>query len=131
VGPLVFGFYTQGANTSGRAQSTFSPGEPTKAVLFIDGRHTLPAPLVLRGSRCATGAPLRFWYEPRPDPVGHPATRNQLARTGNVAQRLPSDRRVQFRGYMHFTDPGRWRITVWQRGRLLGAVVVAVVAWRT
>ena len=127
VGPLVFGFYNYPANTTGRAHSTFAPGYPTKVVLQLKPHRPLRTRLILGGWNCSTGKSLRFWYERERLPFSHlPATTEQLEQTGALAQVLRTDRKAGFHGYMLFTQPGRWKVTVRKPGVPLGHVVVTV-----
>jgi hypothetical protein len=128
VGPLVFGFYNYPSNTSGRAQSVFDPGYPTKVVLSLQPRRRLRFVLKLRGWSCRNGTPLRFWYAPNEFPrEGLPLTADRLRRIGALEQVLPATKRVLFGGYMLFTEAGRWKVSVYRKDRKLGSVVVQVV----
>jgi hypothetical protein len=127
VGPLVFGFYNYPANTTGRAHSTFTPGYPTKVVLQLTPHRPLRTRLILQGWNCSTGKRLRFWYDRQRLPFSHlPATTEQLEQTGALVQILRADRKAGFHGYMLFTQPGRWKVTIRKPGLTLGSVVVAV-----
>ena len=127
VGPLVFGFYNYPANTTGRAHSTFMPGYPTKVVLQLKPHRPLRTRLILQGWNCSTGKRLRFWYDRERLPFSNlPATTEQLEQTGALVQTLRADRKAGFHGYMLFTKPGRWKVTVRKPGVTLGSVVVAV-----
>jgi hypothetical protein len=129
VGPLVLGFYTLGTNRSGRAESVFDAGYPTKVLLHLQPPRRLRYPLTLRGWNCRDGTPLRFWYGPSEFPrEGTPLTANQLRRIGALTPLLPATKRVEFRGYMLFTQPGRWKVSVYRRAKRLGSVVVLVGA---
>ena len=128
VGPLLFGFYTYPSNTSGRAQSVFDAGYPTKVVLRLQLQRRLNSALKLRGWNCRDGTPLRFWYRRGEFPrEGLPLTAAQLRRVGALEQVLPTARYVHFGGYMLFTEPGRCKVSVYRQGRKLGSVVVQVV----
>lgn len=127
VGPLIFGFYNYPANTTGRAHSIFTPGYPTKVVLQLTPHRPLLTRLILQGWNCSTGKRLRFWYDRERLPFSHlPATTEQLEQTGALVQILRADRKAGFHGYMLFTQPGRWKVTVRKTGVTLGSVVVAV-----
>ena len=127
VGALVFGFYNYPANTTGRAHSIFTPGYPTKVVLQLRPHRPLRTRLILQGWNCSTGKRLRFWYDRERLPFNHlPATTEQLEQTGALVQILRADRKAGFHGYMLFTQPGRWKVTVRRPGATLGSVVVAV-----
>jgi hypothetical protein len=126
VGPLLFGFYNYPANTTGRAHSTFTPGYPTKVVLQLKPHRPLQTRLILQGWNCSTGKRLRFWYDRGALPFSLPAATEQFERTGALVQVLRTDRKAGFHGYMLFTQPGRWKVTVRKPGVTLGSVVVAV-----
>jgi hypothetical protein len=127
VGPLLFGFYNFPPNTTGRAHSVFNPGYPTKVVLQLTPHRPLRTRLLLKGWSCSTGKPLRFWYDRERLPFSQlPATTEQLERTGALVQILRADRKAGFHGYMLFTHPGRWKVSVATPRRTLGSVIVAV-----
>jgi hypothetical protein len=127
VGPLLFGFYTYPANTTGRAHSVFTAGYPTKVVLQLRPHRPIEQRLTLRGRSCATGKRLRFWYDREQPPFTRlPATTEELEQTGALTQVLRSDRKTGFHGYMLFTRPGKWKVTVWRATRRVGSVIVGV-----
>ena len=127
VGRLVFGFYTNGTNTSGYARSVFERGYPTKVLLWAKRRRPVATPFVLRGWSCSTGRRLRFWYRRSGPPFATvPVTQQDLERTGDLAPALANRSYGEFRGYMLFSHAGRWKISVWQRSRLLGSILVQV-----
>jgi hypothetical protein len=125
AGPVRFGFYTDpNSPPASRAQSVFIDGYPTKVVVFRDRRSPLKR-LILRGVDCSTGKSLRFWYRNSPPFQTLPVSKEQLEKTGVVAQVFPVTLR-ELHGYMLFTERGRWKISVWQKERRLGVVVVQV-----
>jgi hypothetical protein len=67
--------------------------------------------VVLRGARCADGTPMRFSY--RTTVSDSSLTLDAPAGTG-----IP--------GYTLWSKPGKWKLTVWRSGRLLGSVVFCV-----
>jgi hypothetical protein len=127
VGRLLFGFYTNGENRTARARSVFDAGYPTKVLLWTKRHRPVTTPFVVRGWSCSDGKRLRFWYRRSGVPFAHlPVTQQELERTGDLAPALSNRGYGEFRGYMLFSHAGRWKISVWQRRRLLGKVVVQV-----
>ncbi len=78
-----------------------------------------------RGIDCSTGKSLRFWYRGGSPFQTVPVSKQQLETTGTVTQVFPAAVRA-LHGYMLFTEAGRWKITVSQKGRRVGVVVVQV-----
>ena len=116
---------------AGRAQLRFAAGYATKVVL-VRLRRFRPA-IVLRGTRCADGVPLRFAYDGERLPAP-PLSRHQLETSGSPAARLrpyPHDlapgTSFSYTGYILFSDVGRYRITASQGTRRIAALVVDVV----
>jgi hypothetical protein len=115
---------------------------PTK-ILIVAPRPPLTADLTLRGFECVTGRPLRFWY-PMPNQPSSPlattgavtsdALRNSgtvtavLHRSGQAQATQIGAPRTDYRGYMLFAAPGKWKVTVRHGKRIVGSVVFDVTA---
>jgi hypothetical protein len=125
LGPLRI----RGFSGGGYAKIEFKPGYPTKVLLVPRLRWV--GLLSLRGVRCSDGRALRFAYNdeelPRP-----PLSQQDFARAGTLVPRLPPPPRTLklwrygYTGYMLFSDEGNWRIRVYRKGQLVGAITVAV-----
>ncbi len=130
VGPLLFETVILGEDRA--AINSFLPGHPTKVVM--QRVRAVNTPLTLEGWECSSGQRLRFWYrECCPFPSSSlPVTEEQLASTGDLVATLPPgesstpDRGYAYGGYMLFTKPGKWKVSVSQSGQLLGSIVVLV-----
>ena len=114
IGPLSFHPYR------------YAAGYPTKVILHAVRDQTQT--IVLRGSRCGDGRPLRFWYDdgilPGPLP---PLTEQQMQGVGDLATSLvPTAANIDHLGYMLFSSPGRWEVTVTQNSTDLGVLLVDV-----
>ncbi len=104
----------------------YAAGYPTKVILHAVRDQTQT--IVLRGSRCGDGRPLRFWYDdgilPGPLP---PLTEQQMQGVGDLATSLvPTAANIDHLGYMLFSSPGRWEVTVTQNSTDLGVLLVDV-----
>jgi hypothetical protein len=120
VGPIRLGFYHD--PLTGKLE--FKLGYPTKVVIFA--RRRVPAAVTLRGRRCSDGRPLRFWYgrDAQPFPA-LPVSEEALAARGDLVLRVPRmPRGANTGGYMLFSSAGDWKLTVRQRSRVLGTVIV-------
>lgn len=140
AGPLLFA----GRFRGGRAEITdFKPG-PYKVP--IHPQTALEAPVTMQGWRCSDGHPLRFWYKDRGDPfweiqhesletvgdliatlepAGVSASDQVVDPLGEVHTRLGGIR-IGYGGYILFTSPGTWKVSVLQQGHVLGSVVFLV-----
>ena len=107
------------ASDSGNGQAViprFNASAPTKVV--IDPIEPLASALRLEGWQCATGERLRLQYGTSSSTV--------------VAALLPAatadnGRPVAYTGYMLFTAPGKWMITVGTKnGHLVGSAILLV-----
>jgi hypothetical protein len=130
AGPLVF-HGAAGLQTHA-VVNDFLPYEPTKVSISL--LHPLAAPVELRGWDCTTGQPLRLWYHldgsvlfPNLTYDHRRVTTAQLASSGDLVATLPPTSGEGYPGYMLFTHAGRWKVTVAQGGRTLGAAVLQVI----
>ncbi len=129
AGPLLFE-----ANALGdRAAVDFMPGYPTKVV--IQRVKSVQAPITLEGWDCGTGQRLHFWYRKDccPFPLRTlPVSDEQLAEGGDSTAILPpaegstAERGYAYGGYMLFTRPGKWNISVSQEGHRIGNIILLV-----
>jgi hypothetical protein len=125
AGPVRFALYTDpNLPLPTRAQSVFIDGYPSKVVV-LRNRHWRARRTILRGVDCSTGTALRFWYREGLPFKTLPVSKEQLETTGTLTQVFPVDLRA-LHGYMLFTEAGRWKISVSQKGRRVGVVVVQV-----
>jgi hypothetical protein len=125
LGPLVVAF-NDGA---GRAEKVYITGFPTRVA--IRGRMARRGDLTLRGYKCGSGRPLRFWYrnEPLTFPLGFPTTEQELQQKGDLSVKFPATKKLggTYSGYMLFWAPGDWRLVLSGAGRAtVGSVVVRV-----
>ncbi len=107
---------------------------PTKVLIHV--RRPLRAPITLRGRRCSDGRPLRFFYRNVGDlrdlPQAGPAV--DLQRMGDRVAALAAGEPpitvpgLGFPGYMLFSGPGKWKVSVRRGRRLLGTATIRVVA---
>jgi len=90
--------------------------------------------IVVRGSRCADGRPLHFFYRdlryfPLPKP---PLTTRQLQRLGDSAARLPwyqarpGQSALGYSGYMLFWAHGDWKLQVLEGDRVVDQLVIRI-----
>lgn len=129
AGPLFFGAFV--TRTDGVAiVNEFALGYPTKVAIQPMQQFTVP--IELKGRNCSNGAQLRFWYR-EGVPFAHvPVTPKEMGSTGDlVATFQPPGpgspgRLATYTGYMLFTQPGRWRISVNQNGKELASAVFQV-----
>lgn len=114
IGPLFFSAF--GPTTDQAVISDFDPRYPTKVV--IQPIDPLDAPVKVEGKRCSNGERLRFEYGASWDmPVA------LLTPAGVADNGMP----VGYTGYMLFTAPGKWMISVSSNaGNLIGSAVVLV-----
>jgi hypothetical protein len=126
LGPLLIPLFAD----SGNAEVHLKPGYPTS--LFLIPTRQWSGELVLRGSRCSDGRPLRFWYQNKSFPKP-PLAREEFARAGTAAGRLdppprplPQIGRWRYTGYMLFSGYGNWRVRAYVKRRLVGTIVLAV-----
>jgi hypothetical protein len=110
----------------------FVLGYPYK--VGITRHDTSPRTIVVRGSRCAGGRPLHFFYRdlryfslPRP-----PLTTRQLQRLGDSAawlhwyQAPPGQSTLGYSGYMLFWAHGDWKLQVLEDDRVVGELVLRI-----
>lgn len=130
AGPLLFQAIASGED---RAAVDFMSGYPTKVV--IQRIKAVEAPITLEGWDCGTGQRLHFWYgkDCCPFPLrALPVTDEQLAEGGDSAAILPpatastAERSYVYGGYMLFTRPGKWNISVSQEGHPIGNIILLV-----
>lgn len=134
AGPLVMRDFPEGSTDA--TIRGWRPGTIEKVLI----RQVESSPdLIVRGSRCGDGHPLRFWYD-RPgaapltsDPFRTPIPNEVLDTMGDSVLVLPSfeqgtpARERDHPGYMLFTSDGDWRIDVWNVGGThLGSAVLRV-----
>lgn len=123
VGQLLFLALGSGP----RAETAYIPGYPTKELLHLT--EGLESPLALQGWRCSDGRPLRFWYREGLPFAEVPVSRKALETTGDLIAPLePHDRSIDYTGYMLFTSTGTWDVAVLSGDRVIGHVVIEVVA---
>jgi hypothetical protein len=83
---------------------------------------------MLSGFRCGDGRSLRFWYGHQDLPPPPPLTQQQLQDLGDLGPTLPpASAGVDHTGYVSFSGPGQWEITLAQSGVRLGVLAVTVV----
>jgi len=105
---------------------------PTKVLIFV--RRLLRAPVTLRGRRCLDGKALRFWYRAEAGEPPGAGSSGQLEQEGDLVAQLHAGEppitqpALGYPGYMLFSAPGKWKVSAWQNGRLVGTVVFRVVA---
>lgn len=80
---------------------------------------TSRTPVTIRGSRCAGGTPMRFLFD-------KPLPQTLTPTTGTTALALRGAAGDAFIGYILWSKPGDWRLTVSRGGRRLGSVVFCV-----
>jgi hypothetical protein len=114
LGPLFFSDF--GPGTDQAVISNYDPRYPTKVV--IQPIEPLNAPVKVEGRRCSNGERLRFEYGASWDtPVA------VLGPAGAADNGTP----VGYTGYMLFTAPGKWMISVTGNdGQLIESGVVMV-----
>lgn len=114
VGPLSFHPYP------------YQPGFITKMIIRLI--RDQPQTIVLTGQRCSDRRPLRFWYGRKVLPPDPPLSEEQLQSLGDLAQDLPpATANADHGGYVLFSGPGQWEITVSQGGTNIGVLLVTVV----
>jgi len=135
AGPIWFVF----GGTSKRARYTLQPDYPRKIfpskVLVVIGNGSLERAVRIRGWRCGTGSPLRFWYRRQTTEVPlseNPASPAEMKHVGDLVAILGGEPTILsppgYHGFILFPAPGRWKVAVYDQGRLAGAVVIRVVA---
>jgi hypothetical protein len=110
----------------------FVRGYPYK--VGITRHDTSQRTIVVRGSRCADGRALHFFYRdlryfslPRP-----PLTTGQLQRLGDPAARLPwyqappGQSALGYSGYMLFWAHGDWKLQALEGDRVVGELVLRI-----
>jgi hypothetical protein len=96
--------------------------------MIIHAVRDQPQPIVLTGQRCSDRRELRFWYGRNDPPPPPPLTQQQLQTLGELAQSLPPrPAGVDHTGYVLFSAPGQWEITVNQASTDLGVLLVNAV----
>ena len=104
---------------------TFSPvpyQPPLPDKVLIQRVSPLPTgPLSLTGYNCRDGRILRFWYTSPPLPGPLDRRPGEGYRVAVLPYGPPN---TGYAGYMLFTEPGRWNITVSNRGAALGNLVI-------
>jgi hypothetical protein len=116
AGPLRFAVY-----------APFKPGSPTKVPITVE--KPLETNVTLKGWRCSDGHPLRFWYEKgsQPDPVWNPKTLETVGdRVATLVAYGANSGINAYGGYILFTTPEKWKVSVFQGDRLLASVVFLV-----
>ena len=108
------------------ATTLVEPGYATRVNLRLRGAKTLHSALTLRGWRCSTTVSLRFSYGSK-TVLSKQYTTEQFKKLGTVTATLPSARTTAFPGYMLFTGQAFWKVSVFQKGRLLGSLFVKTV----
>lgn len=128
AGPLFFSAFKPGQSAA--VLSDYVPGFPYK--VLAQPMRPLSKPVNLRGSNCLTGEPLRFWYRDGV-PFAHlPAPQAEFAVAGDLVATLspiPSDTSGEpsgHTGYMLFSGPGQWKVSVEESGTVAGSVVFLV-----
>jgi hypothetical protein len=106
---------------------------PTKVLIYV--QRPLRAPIRLRGRRCSDGRPLRFFYRNAGDlrdlPQAGPAA--DLERVGDRVATLAAGEpptvvpALGYPGYMLFSAPGKWKVSVHRGRRLLGSAIIRAV----
>jgi hypothetical protein len=131
AGPLAMRDFPDGATDA--TIKNWTPGTLEKVLLI---QVESASSFTVRGTRCADGHPLRFWYRTAgAAPVGSNATPipNAVFETmgddavifdGGPAS--PPDRMFFKMGYMLFASDGDWRIEVRSGETLLGAAILLV-----
>ena len=107
---------------------------PTKVLIGV--HRPLRAPITLRGRRCSDDRPLRFFYRNTGDtrdlPDAGPAS--ELEHMGDRVATLAAGEPpitvpgLGYPGYMLFSGPGNWKVSVRRGRRLLGTAIIRVVA---
>ena len=110
----------------------FVRGYPYK--VGITRHDTSQQTIVVRGSRCADGRPLRFFYRdlryfslPRP-----PLSTRQLQRLGDPSARLrwyqapEGQSALGYSGYMLFWAHGDWKLQALKDDRVVGQLVLRI-----
>jgi len=118
-------FYAYSGQTSHAIVGDFEPGIPTKVGVGVV--HPITTAVTMEGWECATGQPLRFWYKECCPFASLPVAESQLAVTGDLQAVLAPGASQGYPGYMLFTRPGLWKVTVKQGDQILGAVILQVV----
>jgi hypothetical protein len=118
AGPLRFAVY---------GLASFREGSPTKVPINVE--KPLEGNVTLRGWRCSDGHPLRFWYKSgnQAYPVWNPKA---LETAGDFVATLEAFGATSgvnaYSGYILFTAPGKWMVSVAQGDQVLGSVVFLV-----
>lgn len=130
AGPLFFSAFSPGQTTA--VLKDFASGYPYK--VLVQPMQPLSKTVKLMGWNCSTNKPLRFWYRDGL-PFAHvPAGPAEFAVAGDlVATFSPSsgDSSGQpsgYTGYMLFTQPGQWKVSVEESGTMIGSAVFLVKA---
>src|SRR5947208_14254771 len=106
---------------------------PTKVLIYV--RRRLRAGVSLQGQRCSDGKPLHFWYRRYPDniPSCTWCSPEELEQIGDSVATLAPGRppitspALGYPGYMLFSGPGDWEVSVLRGGRVLGAAIIRTV----
>lgn len=102
---------------------------PRPSKVVIRPEKPLVTAVTLRGWRCSDGHPLRFWYRTT---GGYPSVVDARAMetVGDLAATLePAGHDsipIDYGGYMLFTTPGKWKVSVFQGDQLVASVVFLV-----
>ncbi len=103
----------------------FQPGIPTKAPIYFPSPITTT--VTLRGSACADGGALHFWYKPdSPTPVGQTVGHTTLRQVGETSVDFMPSPTADYTGYILFWAPGKYRLATYQGANQLAAAVVTV-----
>ena len=104
--------------------------------LLVYAPRPLSAPVTMQGRRCTDGRVLRFWYRREPLPLDVPASEQMLLvagdheatfRPGEAAPRTRRGPRTDYRGYVLFSAPGRWKLELRRRKTVVAVAYVRVL----
>ena len=106
---------------------------PTKVLIHV--QRPLRAAVTLRGRRCSDSRPLRFFYQNAGDlrdlPKAAPAAALQSMgdRVATLAAGEPPiiAPALGYGGYMLFSGPGKWKVSVYRGRRLLGTAIIRTI----
>ena len=78
-----------------------------------------PGPVLITGERCADGSPIRFWF-------GNDAPWDYARTQGNLSYALVGKPGLTQIGYLSWSKPGLWKVTVSRAGHTLASAVFCV-----
>jgi hypothetical protein len=93
---------------------------PGNKVLLWTARATIGT-VMIRGFRCADATPMRFWYRQAAE-----LPRTIRPTTGDTSYGLSAPAGSGKPGYILWSKPGDWKLTVWMNGRAVGSFVLCV-----